>query len=78
MLTDYFIQCQDATEIADTIAPIVAIVLHDRVYCYVSLPEQIYSGQGAQFEVVAVHAVEHEENAHNAIPSTGKWYSGEE
>lgn len=34
----------------DATAPVVAWALDEKVFCYMGLPEQIHTDQGAQFE----------------------------
>ena len=50
VLVDHFTRWQDALAIPDATAPVVAAVLDERVFCYMGLPEQIHTDQGAQFE----------------------------
>ena len=50
VLTDHFTRWQDALALPDATAPVVAHALDERVFCYLGLPEQIHSDQGAQFE----------------------------
>ena len=50
VLTDHFTRWQDALAIPDATAPTVATTLDERVFCYLGLPEQIHTDQGAQFE----------------------------
>ena len=50
VLTDHFTRWQDAIAIPDATAPVVATALDERVFCYLGLPEQIHTDQGAQFE----------------------------
>jgi len=50
VLTDYFTRWTDALTIPDASAPTVACVLDQNVFCYLGLPEQIHSDQGAQFQ----------------------------
>ena len=50
VLTDHFTRWQDAIAIPDATAPVVATTLDERVFCYLGLPEQIHTDQGAQFE----------------------------
>ena len=50
VLTDHFTRWQDALALPDATAPVVAAALDERVFCYLGLPEQIHSDQGAQFE----------------------------
>ena len=50
VLVDHFTRWQDALAIPDATAPVVAATLDERVFCYMGLPEQIHTDQGAQFE----------------------------
>jgi len=50
VLTDHFTRWQDALALPDATAPVVASALDERVFCYLGLPEQIHTDQGAQFE----------------------------
>jgi len=50
VLTDHFTRWADSLAIPDTLAPTVARVLDQNVYCYLSLPEQIHLDQGTQFQ----------------------------
>ena len=50
VLVDHFTRWQDALAIPDATAAVVATVLDERVFCYMGLPEQIHTDQGAQFE----------------------------
>ena len=50
VLTDHFTRWQDAIPLVDATAPTVATALEERVFCYLSVPEQLHSDQGAQFE----------------------------
>ena len=50
VLTDHFTRWQDAIALPDATAPTVASTLDERVFCYLGLPEQIHTDQGAQFE----------------------------
>ena len=50
VLTDHFSRWQNALALPDATAPTVATQLDERVFCYLGLPEQIHSDQGAQFE----------------------------
>jgi len=50
VLTDHFTRWANALAIPDVSAPTVARVLDQHVFCYFSLPEQIHSDQGAQFQ----------------------------
>ena len=50
VLTDHFTRWQDAIAIPDATAPVVAATLDERIFCYLGLPEQIHTDQGAQFE----------------------------
>ena len=50
VLVDHFTRWQDALAIPDATAPVVAAALDERVFCYMGLPEQIHTDQGAQFE----------------------------
>ena len=50
VLTDHFTRWQDAIALPDATAPVVATALDERVFCYLGLPEQIHTDQGAQFE----------------------------
>ena len=50
VLTDHFTRWQDAIALPDATAPVVATALDERVFCYLGLPEQIRTVQGAQFE----------------------------
>ena len=50
VLVDHFTRWQDALAIPDATAPVVAAILDERVFCYLGLPEQIHTDQGAQFE----------------------------
>jgi len=45
----HFTRWQDALPFPDATAPFVAEALDSRVFCYIGLPEQIHSYQGAQF-----------------------------
>ena len=49
-IMDHFTRWQDAIAIPDTTTPVVAATLDQRVFCYLGLPEQLHSDQGAQFE----------------------------
>ena len=46
----HFTRWQYALAISDAMAPVVAFTLDERVFWYMGLPEQIHTGQGAQFE----------------------------
>ena len=50
VLTDHFTRWNDALPLPDATAPVVASHLDERVFCYLGLPEQIHTDQGAQFE----------------------------
>ena len=50
VISDHFTRWQDAFPLPDATAPTVATTLEERVFCYLGLPEQIHSDQGAQFE----------------------------
>ena len=50
VLTDHFTRWQDALPLVDATAPVVASTLDKRVFCYLGLPEQLHTDQGAQFE----------------------------
>ena len=50
VVMDHFSRWQDAIPIPDATAPIVAATLDQRVFCYLGLPEQLHTDQGAQFE----------------------------
>ena len=50
VLTDHFTRGQDVLALPDATAPSVARVLHERVFCYPGLPEQMHTDQGMQFE----------------------------
>ena len=50
VLTDHFTRWQDALPITVATTPVVAHTLDERVFCYMGLPEQIHTDQGAQFE----------------------------
>ena len=50
VLTDHFTRWQDALALPDATAPVVATALDERIFCYLGLPEQIHTDQGAQFE----------------------------
>jgi len=50
VLTDHFTRWANALAIPDMLAPTVARVLDQNVFCYFGLPEQIHSDQGAQFQ----------------------------
>ena len=49
-MVDHFTRWQDALAISDATATVVATALDERVFCYMGLPEQIHTDQGAQFE----------------------------
>ena len=49
-LTDHFTQWQGTLALPDATAPVVENALDRRVFCYLGLPEQIHTNQGAQFE----------------------------
>ena len=50
VLMDHFTRWLDALAIPDATAPVVASALDEKVFCYLGLPEQIHTDQGAQFE----------------------------
>ena len=50
VIMDHFSRWQDAIPIPDATAPVVAATLDQRVFCYLGLPEQLHTDQGAQFE----------------------------
>ena len=50
VLTDHFTRWQDAMAIPDATAAAVAATLDERVFCYLGIPEELHSDQGAQFE----------------------------
>ena len=50
VIMDHFTRWQDAIPLPDATAPVVAAALDQRVFCYLGLPEQLHSDQGAQFE----------------------------
>ena len=50
VLTDHFTRWQDALALPDATASVVANALDERVFCYLRLPKQIHTDQGAQFE----------------------------
>ena len=50
VLMDHFTRWQDALPLVDATAPVVAATLDERVFCYLGLPEQLHTDQGAQFE----------------------------
>jgi len=49
VLTDRFTRWADSLAIPDTTATMVARALDQNVFCYLGLPEQIHTDQGAQF-----------------------------
>jgi len=51
VLTVHFTRWADALAIPDALAPSVARALDQQVFCYFSLPEQIHTDQGAQFQL---------------------------
>jgi len=50
VLTDHFLWWADALAIPDASDPTVTRALDQKVFCYFSLPEQIHTHQGAQFQ----------------------------
>jgi len=50
VLTDHFTRWADALAIPDESAPTVARASDQYVFCYLGLPEQIHTDQGAQFQ----------------------------
>ena len=50
VVMDHFTRWQDAIALPDATAPTVASTLDERIFCYMGLPENIHSDQGAQFE----------------------------
>ena len=50
VVMDHFSRWQDVIPILDATAPVVAATLDQRVFCYLRLPEQLHTDQGAQFE----------------------------
>ena len=50
MITDHFSRWQDAIPLPEATAPVVATALDEKIFCYLGLPEQLHSDQGAQFE----------------------------
>jgi len=50
VLTDHFTRWTDALAIPGASAPTVARALDQNVFCYLGLPEQIHTEQGAQFQ----------------------------
>ena len=50
VLVEQFTRWPDALAIPDATAPVVAAALDKRVFCYMGLPEQIHTDQGAQLE----------------------------
>jgi len=50
VLTNHFTRCTDTLSIPEASPPTVARVLDQHVFCYLALPEQIHSDQGAQFQ----------------------------
>ena len=50
VLMDHFTRWQDAIALPDATAPVVATALDEKIFCYMGLPEQIHTDQGAQFE----------------------------
>ena len=50
VLMDHFTRWQDAIPLTEATAPVVASTLDERVFCYLGLPEQLHTDQGAQFE----------------------------
>ena len=50
VVSDHFTRWCDAIPIADGKAPTVARALDERVFCYMGLPEQLHSNQGANFQ----------------------------
>ena len=50
VIMDHFTRWQDAIPLPNATAPVVAAALDQRVFCYLGLPEQLHSDQGAQFE----------------------------
>ena len=47
---DHFTWWQDVIPIPDATTPVVAATLDQQVFCYLGLPKQLHSDQGAQFE----------------------------
>ena len=41
---------QNALTIPDATAPVVASILDEQVFCYMDLPKQVHTDQGAQLE----------------------------
>ena len=50
VVMDHFTRWQDAIPIPDATAPVAAATLDQWVFCYLGLPKQLHSGQGAQFK----------------------------
>jgi len=50
VLTGHFTRWADALAIPDATAPTVTGALDQNVFCYLGLPEQIHTDQGAQFQ----------------------------
>ena len=50
VLTDHFSRWQDTLALLDATAPTIATQLDKRVSCYLGVPEQIHTNQGAQFK----------------------------
>jgi len=50
VVSDHFTRWCDAIPIVDATAPTVARALDERVFCYMGLPEQLHSDQGANFQ----------------------------
>lgn len=57
VLTDLFTRWQEALAIPDAKAPIMATVLEEQVFCYLGIPEIIYSNQGTQFELTLLESL---------------------
>ena len=55
VISDHFTRWCDGLAIPDATASTVARALDERVFCYLGIPEQLHSDQGAQFDGSLMH-----------------------
>lgn len=52
-----FTRWQNALALSEATAPVVANALDEQLFCYMSLPKQIYTNQGAQFKSLLMNVL---------------------
>lgn len=57
VLTDHFTRWQDPLAILGAMAPTLATILEERVFCYLGLSEILHSNQGSQFESALIESL---------------------